>query len=165
MMFHFTRIEHFTLQPGNKTAGFTLAVSRDALAHLIRQTNQQHSQKCIVESARERMLNSGLFDEGMASSASIEFYKDTLCPRVFGIYDMFGGSISADPDVYDKLLDPNYAQRLYYEEYYTPHNVDDPRSAMGLMILTQAWTEEVFMELMSMKRSQDLHLAVDLATP
>lgn len=137
----FTRIDYMTLKPGNKTAGFFLAVAVPALQALSTVTVSEEEQLRLFADAQTRVRNSGLLAKELVEDCGLELYQGTAVPRYFWSNRMFGGSLGAQPEELGYLVDPARVEGLGSELTYSPHNVDTPASALVLMILVQTWSE------------------------
>lgn len=137
----FTRIDFMTLKPGNKSAGFFLAVSVPALQALSTLAIPEDEHLRLLAEAQVRVKRSGLLAEELVEDCGFELYQGTAVPRYFCANPMFGGSLGAQPEELGYLTDPARAGFLGPELGYTPHNVDTPASALVLMILVQTWAE------------------------
>lgn len=137
----FTRIDFMTLKPGNKTAGFFLAVAVPALKALstVPVTEEEHLR--LFADAQTRVRNSGLLAKELVEDCGLELYQGTAVPRYFWANRMFGGSLGAQPEELGYLADPARVEGLGSELTYSPHNVDAPAAALVLMILVQTWSE------------------------
>jgi hypothetical protein len=136
----FTRIDYMTLKPGNKTAGFFLAVAVSALKTLSTVTVTEEEHARLVEDARTRVRRAELIPEELANGCGFELLTGGV-PRYFWVDQMFSGSLGANPDELDKISRPDQVEWLGDELMYTPHNVDAPKQALVLMILVQTWAE------------------------
>ncbi len=146
-MHFFTRIDFMTLQPGNKTAGFFLAVAVSALQKLSTLEVTEEERARLLEDARTRVRRAGLLPESLIEGCGFEFLTGGV-PRYFWVDRMFGGSLGANPDELDKVSRPDQAAWLGEELQYTPHNVDAPKQALVLMILVQTWAEWAWGEIL-----------------
>lgn len=154
----FYRIDGLGLTPGNKRAGFVLAVETGALQKLVRSKIGRAWQQKIIQHAQERLLACGLVSKTMSRQCGITFWEDSACPRYFSGIPCFGGSIGADPEELSQLASPEHDPRsslewLPQEICYTPHNMDTPKEAFVIMMLAQAWAEFACDHLMSTTRS------------
>lgn len=140
-MTFFTRIDGLTLTPGNKTAGFCLAVSVPAAHVLSTLAVSDEELQRVRADVLQRVKNSGLLTGAAVEDCGFEFYQGTSLPRYFWVNRMFAASVGADPSDLADIVDPARARELGPELCYTPHNCDSPQHALVLMILTQAWAE------------------------
>jgi hypothetical protein len=137
----FTRIDYMSLKPGNKTAGFFLAVAVSALKTLgtVQVTDEERAR--LLEDAKTRVRRAELLPAELVEECGLELLSGSGIPRYFWVNQMFGGSLGANPDELDKVSRPDQADWLGEEMMYTPHNVDAPKQALVLMILVQTWAE------------------------
>ena len=140
-MIFFTRIDGLNLTPGNKTAGFSLAVSVPAAHVLSTLAVSDEEMQRLRADARQRVANSGLVTSDAVEDCGFEFFEGTALPRYFWVNRMFAASIGADPSDLVEVADAARARDLGPELSYTSHNCDAPQHALVLLILTQAWTE------------------------
>jgi hypothetical protein len=136
----FTRIDYMTLKPGNKTAGFFLAVAVSALKTLSTVTVTEEERARLLEDARTRVRRAELLPDTLVDGCGFELLTGGV-PRYFWVDRMFSGSLGANPDELDKVSRPDQVEWLGEEMEYTPHNVDAPKQALVLMILVQTWAE------------------------
>ncbi len=150
----FTRIDFMTLTPGNKSAGFELAVATKALEVLggIAVSDDEWNRQ--VETARERLRNSGLLLDAMVEDCGFQRFEGTAVPRNFWVNRSFAASLSAEPQLQHYVRDPQMSQVLGTEACYSPHNVDSPVHALALHILVQAWSEYAWAKLTQMRQQQ-----------
>lgn len=137
----FTRIDGLSLTPGNKTAGFCLAVSvpeAHVLSRLVvRESDLQQLQAEMVQ----RIKNSGLLTGADAEDCGIEFFQGCSLPSYFWVNRMFSASIGAEPNDLADIVLPSLVGDLGPEISYTPHNCDAPQHALVLLIMVQTWAE------------------------
>lgn len=143
----FTRIDYMTLAPGNKSAGFFLAVSTKALEKLGSMTVSDEEWESLVAEARARVQHAELLPKKMVADCGFERYQGTAVPRSFWVNRMFASSLGADPDWLRYVTDPEMAEVMGDEVSYSPHNVDSPKQALALMILVQTWSEWAWAKL------------------
>ncbi|KVP17072.1 hypothetical protein [Burkholderia ubonensis] len=148
MNLFFTRIDYMNLMPGNKTAGFHLAVSVPALQILGKVAVTEEERARVLEDAQERVRRSELLAEELIEDCGLELLDGSAIPRYFWVNRMFGGSLGANPDELDEVRNPERAQWMGPELHYTPHNVDAPKQALVLMILVQTWSEWAWGKIM-----------------
>lgn len=137
----FHRIDGLSLVDGNKSAGFVLSVSTPALVALAKVKVEPAVQARIVERAKERIAQAKLLPKALLKGTRIVFWENTLVPRVFAADPMFGGSIGANPETFSRLDRTDQAAWLGDEVDYTPHNCDNGKEALALMLLVQTWSE------------------------
>lgn len=137
----FTRIDCMDLTPGNKSAGFFLAVSVPALQLLRTVAVAEEEMQRLLAAARTRVRNSGLVSEEAAEDCGFELLAGSAVPKHFWVNKMFAASIGAQPSELADISDAERARGLGPEISYTPHNVDAPSHALVLMILAQTWSE------------------------
>lgn len=137
----FNRIDYMTLTPGNKSAGFFLAVSAKALEQLGSMTVSEGEGESLVAEARTRVQHAELLPKKMVADCGFERYQGTAVPRSFWVNRMFASSLGADPDWLRYVTDPEMSEVMGDEVSYSPHNVDSPTQALALMILVQTWSE------------------------
>lgn len=138
----FCRFDNLSLVNGNKTAGFDFIVSTEALQALINLSVSTETQAIIDLEAKARIRRAGLLPSRSISRVGIIFWESTLVPRVFHCDAVFGGSICADPETYDRLHRRKNSVDLIGDEVcYSPHNVDTTKSALALMVMAQTWSE------------------------
>ncbi|MBU9200108.1 hypothetical protein KTD31_01655 [Burkholderia multivorans] len=136
----FTRIDYLNLVPGNKTAGFVLAVSTQALKALAAISVTDEEVHELNRRARERVSRAGLLPATLVEDCGFELRLGGV-PSHFWVSQMFGGSIGARPEELSWLSVPEKAEWLGEELEYSPHNVDTPAQALVLVILSQTWAE------------------------
>jgi hypothetical protein len=135
-----TRIDYMTLKPGNKTAGFFLAVAVSALKTLSTVEVTEEESTRLLDDARTRVRRAELISNELVDDCGFELIKGGV-PRYFWVNRMFAGSLGANPDELDDISRPERIEGLGPELEYTPHNVDAPKQALVLMILVQTWAE------------------------
>lgn len=116
-------------------------VSTKALAHLITVKPGPEAFKQFYALLHRRLEQAKLMPKVLRSKSDIFFFEDTACPRFFCTDPMFGASIGADPEIFSRLLRPNYLEWLGDTANYTPHNCDTPAQALTLMLMMQTWGE------------------------
>ncbi|WP_434716283.1 hypothetical protein [Paraburkholderia sp. A3RO-2L] len=139
-MSFFTRIDYLNLVPGNKTAGFVLAVSTRALKTLAAISVSEAEVQELNKRAQERVSRAGLLPVALVEDCGLELRLGGV-PSHFWVSQMFGGSIGARPEELSWLGAAQKADWLGEELEYTPHNVDTPAQALVLVILIQTWAE------------------------
>lgn len=145
----FTRIDCLNLTPGNKSAGFFLAVSVRALQVLSTLAISEDEKQRLLAEARTRVRNSGLLASELVDECGFELLEGTAVPRYFWVNRMFAASIGAEPTELADIFEPARARSLGEELGYTPHNVDSPQHALVLVILVQAWSEWAWPHLLA----------------
>jgi hypothetical protein len=145
----FYRVDHFDLTPGNKSAGFFLTVSTDALRRLREidvdvEEYQALSMKAIERIARAKVLPKT--KRGL-SSCRMLLVERSACPLSFSTDPVFGASLGGDPDKLARLTQEDAFEVLSPSLDYTPHNCDAPAQALALMILVQTWGEWAYGKL------------------
>ena len=148
----FTRIDYLTLTPGNKSAGFFLAVSAKALEQLGSMTVSDEEWGTLVAEAHTRLQNAEILPKKMVADCGFERYQGTAVPRSFWVNRMFASSLGADPEWLRYVTDPEMSQVMGDEVSYSPHNVDAPKQALALMILVQTWSEWAWAKLAAVER-------------
>lgn len=142
MNHHFIcRFDGLDLFPGNKTAGFSLYVTTEAMVGLARLVVDTTVQQRVVRDAKDRIKRAVLLPDSLIDDARIGFVGNTLCPRFFTTDREFGGSLGAGPDVFGHISRADAAEYLGDQVEFTPHNVDDAKTALALMLLAQTWSE------------------------
>lgn len=136
----FYRFDGLTLQPGNKTAGFTVQVRTDALRSF-RFPVTDDALDLLMRDIEQRVANSGLLPADALGYLRILFEPGSAVPRAFVVDPMFGGSVGADPDELPRVLAADDSEEQWPLVAYTPHNLDQPAQALVLMVMVVAWAE------------------------
>ena len=149
----FYRFECFDLVPGNKTAGFVMHVSTEALKRLCEATATAEERKHLLSLQAERVGNSGLVAPDEQESCGMAFYgSSSACPLMFTTDPTLGGSLGANPQELARLAEGHGEEYFGPSIEYAPHNVDSPAQAMVLMILALAWAEWAHTKLVRLAR-------------
>lgn len=144
-MTFFTRIDGLTLTPGNKTAGFLLAISTPAARVLSSIPASPEELQRLHADAWLRIRNSGLMSGNRLGAAVEECGLDLLdgssLPRYFWVNRMFATCLGGESSELNDITDPARVKNLGPEILFSPHNCDVPQHALVLLILVQTWAE------------------------
>lgn len=152
-MTFFTRIDGLSLEPGNKTAGFTLCVSVSQMRELCKICVTSEERNWLQAQVHLRLKRAELLPEELLKGSGVLFCENTAVPRCFILDPCFGGSIGIEPSLLEFLPNDELADALGTECYYYPHNVDSPREALALLVVIQTWSEWAWGKLLTSIKS------------
>lgn len=143
----FTRIDFMTLEPGNKTAGFLFNVAVPAIEALNTVQVSEAEWAQLVADSQLRLRRAGVLSDELVAESGLGQFKGTAVPRSFWVGRTFAAGLGAEPSELEEAATPESAPYLGPELAYSPHNVDAPAQALGLMILVQTWSEWAWAKL------------------
>ncbi|KWU19034.1 hypothetical protein [Burkholderia cenocepacia] len=144
----FYRLEGLSLIPGNKSSGFSVAVSTEALKALSKMTVSDKDYQRLLSRMSERLERANLLPDILRQESGVALLDDTACPRFFTTDPTLGGSLGANPEELGWLRTKENAEKwLGSSVSFTPHNVDTPAQALSLVILVETWGEWAYDKL------------------
>lgn len=143
----FFRIEHLSLTPGPKQAGFVLTLCGETAVRLRAIYPTEKAIGRLNEMVASRLAHADVLGPATLSSCRVILAEGSAMPLVLST-GSFGGSIGAGGEELQRLTQPDAAERVGPVFELTPHNVDSPKEALALLVMAQTWGEWAYSELL-----------------
>lgn len=138
------RFDYYHLALGQKQGGFALAIPTETLVGLqtMSCTQEEHDRlQAMCTQRLDNLCQAKMLKKAQTKGHRITLWNFTPVPRVFCADPVFGGSLGANPQVFEQLSHPDALTWIGDEVEYTPHNVDSPVAAMIMTVQIATWGE------------------------